>query len=140
MRAISKSAQRVFDRLVEGLTRVGDHNKHETPAFMAVSVEVIDRTRDGSLIVSVAHYFTQNGDLMADPEMTFLYTTADGKAYPLSFRQDSTGTYWVGAWQADDGRWMLRPRMQRDHAIFAATWLRNIREQHNLRLTKGARR
>ena len=39
---------------------------------MPVSVEVVGTRPQGALIVSIAHYYEQNGDLMADPEATFV--------------------------------------------------------------------
>lgn len=49
-------------------------------------------------------------------------------SYPLTFRQDSTATCWIGAW-CEEGRWFLRKRVQADHAVFAGKWLKNIKEQ-----------
>ena len=45
--------------------------------FMSVSVEVIF-DNEKHKIISLAHYFLQNGDLMADPEMCFLLDKVHG--------------------------------------------------------------
>jgi len=50
------------------------------PGFMDLTIEKVGEDR-----VSVAHYFKQNGDLMADPEVVF--DTADGWV-PVQYRQD----------------------------------------------------
>jgi hypothetical protein len=78
----------------------------------------------------VAHYYEQNGDLMADPEMTFLVSAVDGRVYPLSYRQDGLGIYresvkFNEAGQID-GHY---PREQRDEATFSGQWMKNIKFQ-----------
>ena len=39
--------------------------------LMRLCVELVGRGPNGKPLVSVAHYYEQNGDLVADPEMTF---------------------------------------------------------------------
>jgi hypothetical protein len=51
---------------------------------------------EGLELVSVAHYFEQNGDLMADPEMTFEVNPADWQSAPwrpASITQAPMGVY-----------------------------------------------
>ena len=73
MQPLSPQALAVFRVLTEGLSQVGDHRKiSNNQCFMPVSVEVVGTTPQNALIVSVAHYYEQNGDLMADPEVTFV--------------------------------------------------------------------
>ena len=45
-------------------------------------------SRIGPDTYSIAHYGQQNGDLMADPEMTFR-----GDGTPLTYRNDYVGAY-----------------------------------------------
>ena len=81
---------------------------------------------------SVAHYYKQCGDLMRDPEMTFL-RSADGRYYPLSFQQDNLGIYQESVlFGADGNPAQVIPRLQRDHARFAGQWLDNIKAQQRL--------
>ena len=65
--------------------------------FMPVVFEILGQSAEllGTKydIVSMAHYYVQNGDLMADPEMTFLCGQV-GDEYivmPGSYRQDGLG-------------------------------------------------
>src|SRR5262249_42320116 len=100
----------------------------EAAGFMDLVIEAIGPGPRGLPSVSVAHYFTQNGDRMRDPEMVF-EVAPDGTFYPVSFTQDSLGIYQEAALVADDGRVLVRPRLARDLARFARTWDKNIGEQ-----------
>lgn len=65
----------------------GHHSVRITSeGYMALCIETIGSSPDGTPLISLAHYGVQNGDLMADPEMTFeLYTDAS-LAEPLTYR------------------------------------------------------
>ncbi|NQT17669.1 MAG: hypothetical protein HQ582_33245, partial [Planctomycetes bacterium] len=90
MKPITKAAQAVFDRLVRGLTEVGDHRKVDnSESCMAVSVEIIGRDSQGKPLISIAHYYTQAGDMMRDPDMVFVLSNA--QAFPIGFQQDNVG-------------------------------------------------
>lgn len=72
MRCLSKRSEVIFHKLTEGMVKVGDHQQwnNANGTFMAACVEIIGRTAVGPL-VSIAHYFTQNGDAMRDPDIVF---------------------------------------------------------------------
>jgi hypothetical protein len=131
IKRLNRRAAGVFNKLIEGLSKVGDHKKIDDSggAFMPVCVEVVDETKIG-LIVSVAHYYEQNGDLMRDPECTFL-VFGDG-IFPLSFRQDNLGIDRLTAAVQEDGHIVLYPRPQRDITRFCNQWMCNISEQQEL--------
>ena len=40
---------------------------------------------------SIAHYYTQNGDRMRDPEITFMLDDTQRCIYALSYTQDNMG-------------------------------------------------
>jgi hypothetical protein len=71
-------------RLIEGAEENGGHIRLEVDGFLPLSCEII-----GEDEVSIAHYGIQNGDLMADPEMTF--RISDLK--PLTFLNHYAGYY-----------------------------------------------
>jgi len=131
MKALSKRADEVFRKLIEGLTKPGDHRKIDNAngSFMPVSVEIIGRSGLG-LLISIAHWYEQNRDLLRDPEVIFLIG-ADQHVYPLSFRQDNLGIDQEAAY-VEDGVWKVRPKMQEDITKFCNMWLRNIKEQQQL--------
>ena len=129
MRAINKKAQAVMDRLTDGITRENSHtridNNKPDSGIMAVVVEWVGNCKLGD-VFSIAHYYEQYGDLMSDPEMTFLHG-GDGRYYPMSYKLDSLGVYREGVVWADGEPKYINAREQRDEAIFAGTWMENIK-------------
>lgn len=125
---LNQRAAAIFRKLTDGLTKLGDHRKidNSAGAFMAVCVEIVDETTAGQ-IVSIAHYFEQNSDLMADPECTFL--VAEVGIIPLSFRQDNLGVDRQAVVVRGDGRLATNPRQQADITRFCNMWMKNISEQ-----------
>jgi hypothetical protein len=79
MKSLDKTATRIFRQIIEGLAKLGDHRKLDNApgSYLALSVEIVGTTPQGS-IVALAHYFEQQGDLMADPDMTFLVSAIRG--------------------------------------------------------------
>ena len=131
MKALCTRAEAVFRKLIQGLTKPGDHRKIDNTngSFMPVCVEIIGSSGLGPLI-SVCHYHELNGDLCADPEVVFLIG-ADQHVYPISFRQDNLGINQEAAY-VEDGVWKVRPKMQADITKFCNQWMTNIQEQQNL--------
>ncbi len=82
MNFLGVKAARVFCSIVNGLHEPGDNRRigDGSNGYMPLSVECIEICSHG-LIYSLAHYSEQNGDLMRDPEMTFLHSK-DGGFFP----------------------------------------------------------
>jgi hypothetical protein len=117
----------VLDKLTEGLANIGDAKRIGEPsdAYMPAHVE-----RIGENLYSVAHYFTQNGDRVCDPDMTFLRW--GGRWWPVSFEMGGR-TYQVGITEIKDGVPTKAARaLQADHTKFANTWMRNIKNQQGV--------
>lgn len=131
MKPLNKRSQAIFTRIIDGMDKVGDHKKLDAGhGFMPLCVEVVgDGPAKGSLILSLAHYFTQNGDLMSDPQMEFL-VTADGTCFPLVFEQ--SGFIYQDAVRFEDGKILVAKKLQADIASFANDWMVNIKEQQDL--------
>ena len=129
IKPLSNPALSVFRVLTEGIVKVGDHRKFDNggTSIMAVCVEAVGTTPQGSLIVSIAHYYEQNGDLMADPEVCFVVVRED-YVYPISYKQDGLGIdrEYV-RWDGERVFWNLKA--QNDLAGFCTSWMRNIKEQ-----------
>lgn len=70
---------------------------------------------------SIAHYYTQNGDLMRDPEITFMLDAADRSVYLLSYTQDNMGIYYETSDRTEEQIEDLRQ--------FFDQWLTNIKNQ-----------
>jgi len=142
---LNKTATAIFLTLTEGLNSAGDHKVFDAHAYtwnwdggtMATHVEHIGHIRvtsgnnDPLPIFSIAHYYKQNGDMMRDPDMTFIEIW--GKVYPASFEMSGLGKYEESLFQdPETKRLRMHPKQQRDHASFANTWMKNIKEQQNL--------
>ncbi len=125
MKAVNAKGQEVLAVLASLVPNVGDAVKLTVPGFMPLAVERIRPTG-----LSIAHYYEQNGDLMADPEMTFWLAPTDGQFYATGFRndgiaQDRTSVYFYG----NEMPVKFRPREQRGQSSFAGIWMQNLRAQ-----------
>jgi hypothetical protein len=129
MTPISKTAQTTLDHLAALARAAGGATRldNRPGTYMPLCVEWIAADQ-----LSLAHYGESNGDAMRDPDMVF-WLAPDRRWYPVSYRNDWTGTDRPAVEFGDDGRprryW---PREQRSQATFAATWLRNIRAQQGV--------
>jgi hypothetical protein len=131
MMKLPTKATKILDKLTEGLTKVGDSRKidNSNGAFMAACIDIIDRTHQGWLIVSVAHYFEQNGDLCCDPDVTIL-RAKDGD-YAMTFQQAIPPVYQQPL-RIEGGTIRVNEKAQRDLTLFVQELLTNINEQQDL--------
>lgn len=88
--------------------------------FMPLSIE-----KHGKLI-TVTHYFEQNGDLVPDPDMEFV--DLGGRDWLPVAIQHSTGHYSRAA-ICEDGTWKFNSRAMRDLQSFSKMWARNLLAQ-----------
>jgi len=132
MKTLNATATATLNKMVsmmcDGYVKI-DNSKC---SYMPVSVEAIENNPK-YMVISVAHYFEQNGDLMADPEMCFVYVKALGSYMPSYFKQDGILGVEQESVLFENGIIKgIRTKMQADHASFANMWLRNIKNQQNL--------
>lgn len=85
--------------------------------FMPLSIEKHDK------LVTISHYFEQNGDLIPDPDMEFL-DLGRGDWIPVAI-QHSTGHY-ARAGECEEGVWKFNAKALRDLQSFANLWGRNL--------------
>lgn len=131
MRHLNKEATAIFNEIMRLVGKKAYHKIDNAPGvYMPLS---IDRT--GSHTVALAHNGEQNGDIMADPDMTF-FVDENGDIYPLTLQNDYMGTYTdtVTEWNGNRPHTINGPA-QADLATFANTWMRNIAEQQSLNRT-----
>src|SRR5262249_8604460 len=100
----------------------------EAEGFMRLVIEHVGRGPRGGVLVSVAHYYEQAGDLMRDPEVLFEVLPHDGGWYPGSYRQDNLGIHheavpWAGDTLVTDST------LARNIAAFARQWSANLDAQ-----------
>lgn len=131
MMKLPPRSSKILDKLTEGLSKIGDHAKFDNAkgTFMAACVEIIDKTGKGWPIVSVAHYFLQEGDMCCDPDVTILRAT-DGD-YPMTFQQAIPPVYNV-TMKIESGVVSVNQKAQKDLTLFVMELLSNIVEQQQL--------
>lgn len=143
---VSKEAAMVLDELYGKLKTVGDQeisfkidNNEPNSGIMAVHLEKRAGWKNGRAVFSVAHYYEQNGDLMADPLMEFLRIPAQNnepvKFIATFFQQD-------GLFATRRDSVLLNPdtgvpekyskKASYQDRVFATQWMRNIAWQQKL--------
>jgi hypothetical protein len=96
---------------------IGESYTVERDEFMDLTIEKIYEDK-----LSVAHYYTQRGDLMRDPEIVF-DVSGDGW-FPIEYRQDP------GQFQRD--------KTGLDLHGFVDTWNKNLRNQGFVEMAKNS--
>ena len=132
MNFLGVKATKTICSIVNGLCEPGDNRRigDGCNGYMPLSVECIEICSRG-LIYSLTHYSEQNGDLMCDPEMTFLHNK-DDEILPLSYRNDFVGVDQIAVVMLEDSGWKVNAKLQRELMLFSTDWLRNISEQQDL--------
>lgn len=123
----STTLNKMISMMVDGYIKIDNSGG----SFLPVSVEIIFENHK-YLIVSVAHYYEQNSDLLCDPEMCFILIKADGAYLPSYFKQDNIGMEQESILIEDGKIKGYRLKLQSDHTLFANRWLHNIKQQQNL--------
>ena len=132
-----KTVQTIID-LFGGLEALKQHPiRLKVEGFMPLVIEHVGVGPRGQPLVSVAHYYEQQGDLMADPDMTF--EVADGTWSPVEFQQASPPIYQRAVFRGDDGKVLIKPKLVADLKRFAALWNRNLRDQGFLKAAEVLR-
>lgn len=126
MHSINEKSKLIMEKLIALLDDGYLKLDNASGTFIPLVMEKVTDEPGFTAVYSLAHYGEQNGDLMADPEMTF--GESDHEFYPLSFRNDYVGVYQeVIAEQVNLKR-------QKELAEFTAIWLMEIVEQQSINL------
>ena len=123
----TKTLKTMMDMMEDGYIKIDNANG----SFMPVSVEQIFENEKFKQI-SISHYYEQNRDLMADPEMILIFEKASGLFIPSYFKQDNLGIEQESVIMNLGEIVGVRSKMQADHTSFANMWLINIKYQQNL--------
>jgi hypothetical protein len=124
-----RTVKEIIEVLAGGVAGLRHHPiKIENEPYMVLCIEWIGTGLRGFPLVSIAHYFEQNGDLMRDPDIEAEYDAVTDNWFPLSFRQDSTGTMQEVS-RVHQGRVQVDKRPYEQLRLFMVVWDRNIREQ-----------
>lgn len=90
-------------------------------AFMPLSMDYLGENR-----ISIAHNYIQNGDLMADPDMEFVFDPEKKTLSARTFQQDGLGLYQT----TENGKGeMANPALEKQLNSFTRQWFSNIKKQ-----------
>ena len=148
MKTLNKTASRIFGTLIQKMG-TSDHLKLNNggESIMPVIIErlykEIDFNGRPGDVYSLSHYYQQNGDLVPDPDMTFVVITPDASTPETSVTERSRGVevipltfqnsmYYTEAIFQSGGKWRISHTEQHDLAYFANMWLKNLKWQQNL--------
>lgn len=110
-----------LDRLTHGLdsffARKG-YLKLKSAGFMDLVIEKI-----GDNTISIAHYYEQNGDLVADPDITIKIYPDQKQAEALTFQN------WISYMQVYPEENKVNLKLKKDLNSFLNFWLRNLKNQ-----------
>ena len=90
-------------------------------AFMPLSMDYLGQNR-----ISISHTYLQNGDLMADPDMEFVFDLENKTLSARTFQQDGIGLYQTVENQQGE---VDNPDLERQLNSFARQWFANIQSQ-----------
>ncbi|MGE4537595.1 MAG: hypothetical protein AB7D37_10985 [Desulfovibrio sp.] len=97
--------------------------KLKAGGFMDLVIE-----RIGTDEISLAHYYEQNGDLVADPEMTVRVRPQHGVAEALTFSMPAAGFYQEIYFKKGEKTYVCLTA-RREQNAFLDTWLMNLKHQ-----------
>ena len=107
-------------KLLEAFTSNEDYYvKIESSGYMPLSIE------KHCSQITIAHYFTQGDEIIADPDMEF--EVIEGEWSPVAI-QHSTGHYFRAVEYRDGKKFVSRSQL-RDQQKFARMWGRNLISQ-----------
>jgi len=128
---ISKTASAILDKLTADMEP--GQSRHIGEKGGAIMQVVVERLTEG--LYSVAHYYEQNGDLVADPDVEF-YKAPTGAWLPVSIQQSWGHQQAIEFEDGQPARYY--PRRVRDLCSFTTTWMKNIKFQQDLRSIPAA--
>ena len=97
---------------------------HIGEPFMDLNIDVLDRRAD-HIVIALSHYFEQNGDLCADPDMEIRIYPARCMAQALTFQQAIPPLYK----EVYPAPGKVAPQLKRELNDFLNLWLGNCIKQ-----------
>ena len=122
---MARTIAELAERFGIALDTLGNYARIDNPPYLPLSIDV-----QCPYLVRVAHFGTQNGDLMADPAMTFFtgYGVENGWV-PVDIQHDYVGVFRLASRVEDGTITEFFEREQDAQARFADQWAQNLRDQ-----------
>jgi len=105
----------------------GGYRKVENGSYMPLSMDVLADNEYGR-VISIAHNYVQNGDVMADPDMQLLISFKKQTAQAMTFQNDGMGVYQECLF-FEDGKLLVRMKLLKELNRFLDTWTKNLVDQ-----------
>lgn len=139
MAHLNQTATLIACKLFQMLSESGNDSlviDNTQKAFMPVHLEKRQRIPGHGDVFSIAHYYTQQGDLMSDPYMEFI--NRSGIIHPILFEQHGVfqKRQEVLAYNENGSVNGFRPGLQRDLVVFSNQWLVNIKRQQGIEIQR----
>jgi len=131
MRPLSVEATTILNKMVGMMDDFCVRIDNSEGDYMPVYVALFNKSF-GNRIIRVGHYTSVDGDIIADPEMRFIYDEIEDIYYPSYYRQDCLGLEQESLKIVRGEIKSVNKFLQTEHTNFANQWLRNIQDQQNL--------
>ena len=127
LKHLNKRSTKIFDKIIElNVSKIDN-----TEGFMPLHIDTEFETDNGTAY-SIAHYYEQNGDLMADPIMKLWKCKTTGLVYPFYYGLDSLAIYQNTVFFENGKPHTFIRNRQAEQTLFANSWLMNIKHQQKL--------
>lgn len=120
MKTVITQLLKKHKKLEDFQTKDNFHLRLEKDDYMPL---VIERHKSS---VTITHYYQQNGDLIADPDMEFQIAN-DKEWHPVAL-QLWNGAYYRARW-SENGKEYINPKQIKEQLSFARMWAKNIKAQ-----------
>jgi len=131
MKQLSVEATIVLKKMVGMLedfcVRIDNSDGQYIPVYVSLFNESL-----GNRIISVGHFKSEDGVILCDPQMMFLYDETEGTYYPSYYRQDCLGVEQESIKTVGGEIKSVNKLLQLEHTHFADKWLKNIKYQQKL--------
>jgi uncharacterized protein YqiB (DUF1249 family) len=108
--------------LIPTLPEVPEYVKSQVPGFMDLNLDLLSHNGE-TITVALSHYYEQNGDLIADPDMVLRIDTKAETVEALTFQD----TYTYREVYPDTNRVDLKAKKELN--AFLLQWLTNLIDQ-----------
>lgn len=125
--------ERMYKKLIkiipeELILNKAESGKSKSGAYMDLNYDYLYSDKEDSHIIAISHYYKQNGDMCADPDMELRVNTKYKFVEALTI-QDYFGYRKV----YEDNFRLVNMKAKRDLNKFLNTWLTNlIRQKHKI--------
>jgi hypothetical protein len=135
--SIYKKLLQVIPDLIKHIdagVHTGKSVKDPKGGLMDLHFDYLGKDKNGNYLIALSHYFKQNGDMVADPDMQIRILPGMQAAEAMTF-QDQFGCQVVYP-DRGDGKEYVDPQRKKELNKFLNQWLTNIiRQGHRIDLT-----